>query len=130
AFDGMFKPAAYSARRRTDAADMSELLWQFRGAVAAVPTGDQARLLAVHEAYRKRYQDLYRQRGQYLVDYGLAQRENENKSAKPDPAPAVPTSGTGTPAATGTGTGLPAVTTGPAPAPPPPSTPPPPGPQP
>jgi hypothetical protein len=75
AFDGMFKPAAYSARRRVDAADMTELLWQFRSAVAALPPNDQTRAIAVHDAFRKRYQDLYRQRGQYLVDYGLAQRE-------------------------------------------------------
>src|SRR5262249_25491445 len=53
AFDGMFKPAAYSARRRTDAADMSDLLWQLRGAMAGVPASDGARRLAIHETYRK-----------------------------------------------------------------------------
>jgi hypothetical protein len=77
AFDGMFKPAAYSARRRVDASDMTELLWQYRSAVVAIPANDTARKIAVHDAFRKRYQDLYRQRGQYLVDYGLAQREND-----------------------------------------------------
>src|SRR5690349_2050502 len=90
AFDGMFKPAAYSARRRVDATDMTELLWQFRSAVVAAGT-DQARKLAVHDAYRKRFLELYRQRGQYLVDYGLAQRENDKR--KSDGPPEVSTGG-------------------------------------
>src|SRR5690242_4284092 len=95
AFDGMFKPAAYSARRRVDATDMTELLWQFRSAVAAAAPEHK---LAVHDAYRKRFLELYRQRGQYLVDYGLAQRENDKR--KSDGPPEVPTSGaaTGAPA--------------------------------
>ena len=94
AFDGMFKPAAYSARRRVDATDMTELLWQFRSAVVAAGT-DQARKLAVHDAYRKRFLDLYRQRGQYLVDYGLAQRETEKRKSDSPPEVAA----TGAPAA-------------------------------
>jgi hypothetical protein len=98
AFDGMFKPAAYSARRRVDATDMTELLWQLRSAIVAAGT-DQARRLAVHDAYRKRFLDLYRQRGQYLVDYGLAQRENDRR--KSDTAPPEVSSGApaGAPAA-------------------------------
>lgn len=106
AFDGMFKPAAYSARRRVDATDMTELLWQLRSAIVAAGT-DQARRLAVHDAYRKRYLDLYRQRGQYLVDYGLAQRENDKRKSDAGPpevatgAPAAgaPAAGAGAPAA-------------------------------
>lgn len=109
AFDGMFKPAAYSARRRVDATDMTELLWQYRSAVAALPANDQARRIAVHDAYRKRYQDLYRQRGQYLVDYGLAQRENDKGNRSESGAVTV---STGAPA-TSAGTAAPA-----APAPP------------
>jgi hypothetical protein len=95
AFDGMFKPAAYSARRRVDATDMTELLWQLRSAVVAAGT-DQTRQLAVHDAYRKRYLDLYRQRGQYLVDYGLAQRENDKRKSDagpPEVATGAPTAG-------------------------------------
>jgi hypothetical protein len=103
AFDGMFKPAAYSARRRVDAADMTELLWQYRSAVVAVPANDPGRRIAVHDAFRKRYQDLYRQRGQYLVDYGLAQRENDKgKSDASAPAPAgAATTSAGAPAGAG-----------------------------
>jgi hypothetical protein len=108
AFDGLFKPAAYSARRRVDAADMTELLWQFRSAAAALPANDTARRIAVHDAFRKRYQDLYRQRGQYLVDYGLAQREND-KGTRSD----VPTVSTGAPAASA-GAATPATATAPA----------------
>jgi hypothetical protein len=107
AFDGLFKPAAYSARRRVDATDMTELLWQLRSAIVAAGT-DQARKLAVHDAYRKRFLDLYRQRGQYLVDYGLAQRENDKRKSDTT-APEV---STGAPAA-----GAPAAGAGAAPAP-------------
>jgi hypothetical protein len=114
AFDGMFKPAAYSARRRVDATDMTELLWQFRSAVVAAGT-EQGRQLAVHDAYRKRYLDLYRQRGQYLVDYGLAQRENDKRksdTAAPEVAggsPPAPASGAGAaPAAGAPAAGAPA----------------------
>ncbi|HEY0989327.1 MAG TPA: hypothetical protein VGD80_19795 [Kofleriaceae bacterium] len=120
AFDGMFKPAAYSARRRVDAADMTELLWQYRSAVVAAPANDPGRRIAVHDAFRKRYQDLYRQRGQYLVDYGLAQRENDKgKSDASAPAPAgaaTTTTTTTTGAPTGAG-GATTAATPPAPAP-------------
>jgi hypothetical protein len=97
AFDGMFKPAAYSARRRVDAADMTELLWQFRAAVAAVDPNDQAGRIAVHNEFRKRFQDLYRERGQYLVDYGLAQREAD-KGNRPGARSATVTTGPAAPA--------------------------------
>lgn len=113
AFDGMFKPAAYSARRRVDATDMTELLWQFRSAVVTAGT-DQTRQLAVHDAYRKRFLDLYRQRGQYLVDYGLAQRESDKRKSDSPPevsAPAAPATGapaTGAPAAGAPAAGPPA----------------------
>ena len=103
AFDGLFKPAAYSARRRVDATDMTELLWQFRSAAVAAGT-DPARRLAVHDAYRKRFLDLYRQRGQYLVDYGLAQRENDKRRSDTT-APEIPT---GAPAAGAPAAGAPA----------------------
>jgi hypothetical protein len=116
AFDGMFKPAAYSARRRVDASDMTELLWQYRSAVVAAPANDPGRRIAVHDAFRKRYQDLYRLRGQYLVDYGLAQRENDKgKSDASAPAPAgAATTSAGAP--TGAG-GATTAATPPAPAP-------------
>jgi hypothetical protein len=99
AYDGLFRPAAYSARRRTDAADMTELLWQFRSAVLAVPPSDTARRLAIHDTFRKRFQDLYRQRGQSLVDYGLAQHESEaakDKAGTTAPQAAQPTTTTAT----------------------------------
>jgi hypothetical protein len=105
AFDGMFKPAAYSARRRVDAADMTELLWQFRAAVAAVDANDQAARIAVHNEFRTRFQNLYRERGQYLVDYGLAQRE-ANKGNRPGAGTAA--AATGTPAAGASAAGAPA----------------------
>jgi hypothetical protein len=92
AFDGMFKPAAYSARRRVDATEMTELLWQFRSAVVAAGI-DPGRKLAVHDAYRKRFLDVYRQRGQYLVDYGLAQRENDKQRSDSTPSAGAPSTG-------------------------------------
>jgi len=108
AYEGLFRPASYSARRRIDASDMTELLWQFRSAVIGAPANDTARRLAVHDMYRKRFQDLYRQRGQYLVDYGLAQHENEAKSNRqPEagaPAAGAPGAGAGA-AAGGAGAG-------------------------
>src|SRR5262249_37257825 len=97
----------------------SELLWQYRSAVVATPANDQARRIAVHDAFRKRYQDLYRQRGQYLVDYGLAQRENDKgKSDAGAPAPTVTTAtpGAATTAPAGAG-GATTAATPPAPAP-------------
>lgn len=128
AFEGMFRPAAHSARRRIDAADMTDLLWQYRSAVLAVPTTESAQRLAVHDTYRKKFQELYRLRGQFLVDASLAQRENDGAgkggkapevpvvapAAAPAtrpaaPAAAAPAVSTGAPAAS---TGAPAVSTG------------------
>jgi hypothetical protein len=107
AFDGMFKPAAYSARRRVDATDMTELLWQFRSAALSAGT-DEARKLAVHDAYRKRFLDLYRQRGQYLVDYGLAQRENDKRKSDSPPEVAATGAPAGAPATGAPAAGVPA----------------------
>jgi hypothetical protein len=107
AFDGMFKPAAYSARRRVDATDMNELLWQFRSAVIAAGT-DQSRKLAVHDAYRKRFLELYRQRGQYLIDYGLAQRENDKRKSNGPPEVSTGDAASGAPGAGAPAAGAPA----------------------
>jgi hypothetical protein len=113
AYDGLFRPAAYSARRRNDAADMTELLWQFRSAMLAVPATDTMRRLAIHDAFRKRFQDMYRQRGQSLVDYGLAQHEADTAGAKGDkpPAPATQPAQPAAPVATGVAIAAPAGTT-------------------
>jgi hypothetical protein len=113
AYDGLFRPAAYSARRRGDAADMTELLWQLRSAVLSVPASDPARRLAIHDTFRKRFQELYRQRGQSLVDYGLAQHEADAAAARADTSattatpPAQPTA-SAAPAAAPTAAAAPA----------------------
>ncbi len=90
AYDGMFRPAAHSARRRSDASDMTDLLWQFRSAVLAVPATDTAARLAVHDKFRQRYQGLYRDRGRYLVDFSLAQHESETAAGTTTKSPTSP----------------------------------------
>jgi hypothetical protein len=88
AYDGLFRPAAHSARRRSDAADMTDLLWEFRSARLATPATDAAARLAVHDSFRQRYQALFRARGRYLVDFSLAQHENETAAGMDTKPPA------------------------------------------
>ena len=77
AYEGLFRPAVHSARRRTDAADMTDLLWELRSALLATSANDWAQRLAIHDRFRQRYKALFRARGEYLVDFSLARREND-----------------------------------------------------
>ncbi len=81
AYEGLFRPAVHSARRRTDAVDMTDLLWELRSALIATPVTDAAQRLAVHDRFRLRYQALFRARGKTLVDFSLAQHENDTTNS-------------------------------------------------
>jgi hypothetical protein len=79
-YEGIFRPAAHSARRRTDAAEMRDLLWEYRSAIIKTASKTDTEKLETHDAYHRASQQLYRLRGPHLVDFGLAQRETDTRS--------------------------------------------------